>query len=85
MSEVAANSWPDYRAVWRWHFYAGLFCIPFVVVLSISGSVYLFKQEIESWIDRPYDGLALRGSPAPASGAGRRGARRLSRLQPSGL
>lgn len=68
MSEVAANSWPDYRAVWRWHFYAGLLCIPFVVVLSISGSVYLFKQEIESWIDRPYDGLALRGSPAPASG-----------------
>ncbi len=62
-----ARRWPDYRAVWRWHFYAGLFCIPFVVVLSISGSIYLFKQEIESWIDRPYDGLAVRGEPAAPS------------------
>jgi len=59
--------WPDYRAVWRWHFYAGLFCIPFVVVLSISGSIYLFKQEIESWIDRPYDGLATSGRAAKPS------------------
>ncbi|WP_422929729.1 PepSY-associated TM helix domain-containing protein [Singulisphaera sp. PoT] len=62
-----ARRWPDYRAVWRWHFYAGVFCIPFVVVLSISGSIYLFKQEIEAWIDRPYDGLAIRGPVSPAS------------------
>ncbi|SIO59543.1 Uncharacterized iron-regulated membrane protein [Singulisphaera sp. GP187] len=71
MSEIAQppshKTWPDYRAVWRWHFYAGLFCIPFVVVLSISGSIYLFKQEIESWIDRPYDRLRLEGRPAVAS------------------
>jgi uncharacterized iron-regulated membrane protein len=66
-SAAGSRRWPDYRAVWRWHFYAGLFCIPFVVVLSISGSIYLFKQEIESWIDRPYDGLAVRGEPEPAS------------------
>lgn len=45
------RSWPDYRAVWRWHFYAGLFCIPFVIVLSISGAIYLFKQEIEDAIE----------------------------------
>ncbi|WP_165247444.1 PepSY-associated TM helix domain-containing protein [Paludisphaera soli] len=63
----ARSSWPDYRAVWRWHFYAGLLCIPFVVVLSISGSLYLFKEEIEAWVDRPYDGLAVQGRPAPAS------------------
>lgn len=61
------RSWPDYRAVWRWHFYAGLFCVPFVVVLAISGSVYLFKTEIESWIDRPYDRLAVSGHPASAA------------------
>ncbi len=63
----ASRSWPDYRAVWRWHFYAGLFCIPFVVVLSISGSIYLFKTEIESWIDRPYDRLEVGGQPASAA------------------
>lgn len=37
-----------YRAVWRWHFYAGIFAIPVIVILSISGIVYLFKPEIES-------------------------------------
>jgi uncharacterized iron-regulated membrane protein len=63
----ASRSWPDYRAVWRWHFYAGLFCIPFVIVLSISGSIYLFKTEIESWIDRPYDRLEVNGRPATAA------------------
>ena len=31
------KSWPDYRAVWRWHFYASLLCIPFVIILSITG------------------------------------------------
>jgi uncharacterized iron-regulated membrane protein len=64
---AAARPWPDYRAVWRWHFYAGLFCIPFVVVLAISGSIYLFKTEIESWIDRPYDRLEAHGHPASAA------------------
>ncbi|WZP00087.1 PepSY domain-containing protein [Isosphaeraceae bacterium EP7] len=61
------KSWPDYRAVWRWHFYAGIVCIPFVIVLSISGSVYLFKEEIESWVDRPYDHLPIKGQPASAA------------------
>jgi hypothetical protein len=32
-----------YRAVWRWHFYAGIFCIPLVIWLACTGSIYLFK------------------------------------------
>jgi uncharacterized iron-regulated membrane protein len=64
---VEKKPWPDYRAVWRWHFYAGVFCIPFVLVLAASGSIYLFKTEIESWIDRPYDHLAVTGKPASAA------------------
>lgn len=64
---AASTGWPDYRAVWRWHFYAGLFCIPFVVLLSISGSIYLFKNEIDAWIDRPYDHLDVKGYPATAA------------------
>ena len=59
--------WPDYRAVWRWHFYAGLFCIPFIIVLASSGSIYLFKPQIESWIDRDYDKLAIKDRPASAA------------------
>ena len=53
------KAWPDYRAVWRWHFYAGLVCIPFLIVLSISGAIYLFKPQVEAWIDRPYDNLKV--------------------------
>ena len=60
---AARRLWPDYRTVWRWHFYAGLICIPFIIWLSATGSIYLFKPQIESWLDRPYDHL---GSPGPA-------------------
>lgn len=56
----------DYRAIWRWHFYAGLFCAPFVVILAITGSIYLFKPQVEAWLDRPYDHLTLTGKPVSA-------------------
>ncbi|EAQ81960.1 PepSY-associated TM helix domain-containing protein [Blastopirellula marina] len=59
--------WPDYRAVWRWHFYAGLFCIPVLLVLSISGTIYLFKPQIEAWLDRPYDQQAVTENTQPIS------------------
>ncbi|MGH8572226.1 MAG: PepSY-associated TM helix domain-containing protein, partial [Gammaproteobacteria bacterium] len=36
-----------FRAVWRWHFYAGLLVIPFIVILSLSGIVYLFKPQLD--------------------------------------
>lgn len=54
-----------YRTVWRWHFYAGIFCIPFVVILSVSGAVYLFKPQIDKYYDKQYDGLAALGSLKP--------------------
>ena len=56
--------WVDYRTVWRWHFYAGLFCIPFVIWLSITGSIYLFRPQIERWLDRPYEHLQITGPRA---------------------
>ncbi len=43
-----------YRLVWRWHFYAGLFCLPFVVWLSITGMIYLFKPQLEPLLERRY-------------------------------
>jgi uncharacterized iron-regulated membrane protein len=58
--------WPDYRAVWRWHFYAGVWCAPFVAFLSLTGMIYLFKTEVEAWIDRPLDQRVVSGPPAPA-------------------
>ncbi len=57
----------DYRAVWRWHFYAGLFCIPLVIWLSITGSIYLFKPQIDAWADRDVDHLPVNGPRATAA------------------
>ena len=48
-----------YRMIWRWHFYAGLFCLPFVTILALSGSVYLFKPQIDAFFDRPYNHMPL--------------------------
>lgn len=36
-----------YRAFWRWHFYAGLLVIPFMLILAITGSIYLFKPQLD--------------------------------------
>lgn len=46
-----------YRAVWRWHFYAGLFVMPFILLLSVTGAIYLFKPQIDRWQEAPYRGL----------------------------
>lgn len=41
----AANA--GYRTLWRWHFYAGLFVMPFLVVLAITDTLYCFQPQIE--------------------------------------
>src|SRR5690606_7196541 len=43
-----------YRTVWRWHFYAGLFVIPFILLLAITGAAYLFKPQVERWEERAF-------------------------------
>jgi uncharacterized iron-regulated membrane protein len=61
------NAGQLYRMLWRWHFYAGLFCIPFVIILSLTGATYLFKTQIEAAFDAPYNNLAVSGPSAPVS------------------
>jgi len=39
-----------YRAIWRWHFFAGLLVIPFMLNLAVTGSLYLFKDEIDNTV-----------------------------------
>jgi uncharacterized iron-regulated membrane protein len=57
----------DRRTLWRWHFYAGLFCIPFVLWLSVTGTVFLFHPQIQHMLDRPYNELSIvRRAPASA-------------------
>ncbi|MDD3354020.1 PepSY domain-containing protein [Zoogloea sp.] len=39
-----------YRRVWRWHFYAGLICLPFLATMALTGALYLYKVPIESLV-----------------------------------
>lgn len=54
-----------YRTIWRWHFYAGLLVMPFILILSISGAIYLFKPQIDRWEERDFRGLGTKGSVSP--------------------
>lgn len=47
-SNIVSDNKGFYKAVWRWHFYAGLFAIPFMVMLSITGIIYLFKPQLDA-------------------------------------
>ena len=38
---------PGYRTLWRWHFYAGLFVMPLLLVLAVTGTIYCFQPQIE--------------------------------------
>ena len=43
-----------YQVVWKWHFYAGIISAPFLFILAFSGSVYLFKPQIEAFLYQDY-------------------------------
>ncbi|HTR08585.1 MAG TPA: PepSY domain-containing protein [Paraburkholderia sp.] len=46
-ASTARQTGNGYRTLWRWHFYAGLFVMPFLVVLAITGTIYCFQPQIE--------------------------------------
>ncbi len=31
-----------YRAMWRWHFYAGLIVLPVLALMAVTGALYLY-------------------------------------------
>ncbi|MEZ0603357.1 PepSY-associated TM helix domain-containing protein [Paraburkholderia sp. IW21] len=47
MTSAMGAASAGYRTLWRWHFYAGLFVMPFLVVLAITGTLYCFQPQIE--------------------------------------
>lgn len=55
-----------YSILWRWHFYAGIFAIPFVIILAITGAIYLFKPQIDDFNSAPYRNLSIPGELATA-------------------
>lgn len=46
-ARASALAVDTYRAIWRWHFYAGLLAVPFMILLAVTGSLYLFRDEID--------------------------------------
>lgn len=52
-----------YRAVWRWHFVAGLLVLPVLVLLAVTGGLYLFKPELDHLLYRPLVDVQARTAP----------------------
>lgn len=61
MADNTNNQKALYRTIWRWHFYAGIFSIPFVIILALTGAIYLFKPYYEHWQESDYRGLQVTG------------------------
>jgi uncharacterized iron-regulated membrane protein len=63
-----ASSETLYRTIWRWHFFAGLLVLPFLVMMAVTGGAYLFKPELDHLIYRSFEDVPARTAPvAPAS------------------
>jgi len=43
-----------YTAAWRWHFYAGLFVVPFMLTLAITGLIMVYFNSIETRFGAKY-------------------------------
>lgn len=54
-----------YRTIWRWHFYAGLFVVPMVLILALTGAAYLIKPQVEHWEERAWRNLPTNGAVSP--------------------
>jgi len=52
-----------YRAIWRWHFIAGLLVLPFLVLLAVTGALYLFSAELDHAFYRGWDTVVPAGKP----------------------
>lgn len=52
-----------YRAVWRWHFYAGLLVLPFLVLLAVTGGIYLFRYDLDPLVHRGLMRVQARATP----------------------
>ncbi|MFN8096448.1 MAG: PepSY domain-containing protein [Vicinamibacteria bacterium] len=49
LAQAAGQRRALYAAVWRWHFYAGIFVAPFLLLLPLTGLVMLAAGPIERW------------------------------------
>ncbi len=55
-----------YFAAWRWHFYAGLFVIPFLIMLTVTGLIMMVSAQQFNQMGLVGD-VAVTGEPLPIS------------------
>lgn len=46
-----------YKWIWRWHGYAGLFVVPFIFFMALTGLPYVWEQEFEDALHPEYRAL----------------------------
>lgn len=52
------NKW-----LWKWHFIAGIVSLPFVILLAITGGIYLFKDNYEAPKQQAIKVIKVEGEP----------------------
>ncbi len=52
------NKW-----LWKWHFIAGLISLPFILILSVTGIIYLFKADYEKPRQQHIKEVVVSGAP----------------------
>ncbi|CAA0102789.1 Uncharacterised protein [Halioglobus japonicus] len=45
---MGSEASPRYRAAWRWHFFAGVFVVPFLLVLAITGLIMTYYLALDA-------------------------------------
>lgn len=56
-SSATSLSQKLYFAAWRWHFYAALYVVPFMIMLAVTGMMMMFITQ--------FDGRDGEKSPSP--------------------
>ncbi|TPN85221.1 PepSY-associated TM helix domain-containing protein [Aquimarina algicola] len=54
------NKW-----LWKWHFIAGLISLPFILLLSITGGIYLFKTDYEASTQKAIKEVTIQENTIP--------------------
>ncbi len=52
------NKW-----LWKWHFIGGLVSLPFILIISITGVIYLFKTDYEAPRQQHIKQIVVEGDP----------------------
>lgn len=67
MTDVTSNAGAArsrlYRAIWRWHFYAGLIVAPFLLALAVTGLIMVWGNSVETFLG-PRHPIAVPSTPA---------------------